>query len=399
MEDASSQRIDTEHTTNAATPPPPQPNSDTKPPKTYSCAACGGTTIFSPEAQALKCIYCGNTTPIKDPSEGQEIRENDFDYWAEKLYEFKGNVQSSSTSSDGFIPQESGDTTALYSVTCKQCGATTSINDEHMARRCPFCGTPLVVEEAQLHRFWTPNYLVPFAFSKNGCSDNFRKWAKGKWFAPNKALAIAKGSSQAFSGVYIPYWTYDAHAEADYYGERGDNQERRDNDGRSRTVTVWHRVSGHVWGDFDDIIIPAVDNPDRGVLLKVKDFPQTAYKTFNHAYLAGFVTQAYTIDFVKGADDAMEEIKAVLTDLAKRAIGGDAQRVKELNIELSDKKFKLLVLPFWLASFRYKEKTYQIVINGYCGTVYGKFPVSGWKIFFTVLVTIGVIVGIYYLFR
>lgn len=345
----------------------------------------------------MKCQYCGGITPIEDTDSG-EIRENDYDYWETRQEEFMQNAaDDTNPPSNTKTDIKNYPSTALYSVKCKQCGATTSVKEEHMAQLCPFCGTPLIIEEAQLCRFWTPNYLIPFTFSQRNCSDSFKKWVKRKWFAPNKALNLGKRTEQQFSGVYIPYWTYDAHAEADYRGQRGEHRTKKDSNGNTHIVTDWYDVSGHIAADFDDILVPAVANLDRNVLMKVNDFPQEAYKPFNHAYLAGFVTEAYTIDFVDGAKDAVQRIHQELTYAAEYDIGGNEQRVTSLDVDITDKTFKLLVLPFWVASFRYNSKTYQIVINGYTGSVYGSFPISGWKIFWLIVFIMGIIALVIYM--
>jgi hypothetical protein len=38
----------------------------------------------------------------------------------------------------------------------------------------------------------------------------------------------------------------------------------------------------------------------------------------------------------------------------------------------------------WLLTYDYGPKKYQVVANGYTGTIAGGYPYSGWKIFFLV---------------
>lgn len=83
--------------------------------------------------------------------------------------------------------------------------------------------------------------------------------------------------------------------------------------------------------------------------------------------------------------------------MVKDDIGGDHQNITTLDITLDDKKFKLLVLPFWIASYRYKEKIYQVVVNGMTGKVYGKSPVSALKVILFILFIIAIIWAIIYL--
>ena len=41
--------------------------------------------------------------------------------------------------------------------------------------------------------------------------------------------------------------------------------------------------------------------------------------------------------------------------------------------------FKLVLLPVWVASYRYGGKEYPVVVNGQTGTVHGQRPQSGLK--------------------
>jgi hypothetical protein len=49
------------------------------------------------------------------------------------------------------------------------------------------------------------------------------------------------------------------------------------------------------------------------------------------------------------------------------------------EIEYRDIKFNQILLPFYLAAFRYEGKTYQLAISGQSGEVEGEYPVVAWK--------------------
>jgi hypothetical protein len=73
--------------------------------------------------------------------------------------------------------------------------------------------------------------------------------------------------------------------------------------------------------------------------------------------------------------------------LIRQDIGGDHQRVDEKKTRYSAITFKHILLPVWLAVYRYNGKTFQILVNGRTGTVAGDRPYSVWKI-------TGLVVGI-----
>ena len=64
---------------------------------------------------------------------------------------------------------------------------------------------------------------------------------------------------------------------------------------------------------------------------------------------------------------------------AKSDIGGDEQRVRRTN-PISDVTFKHILLPVWLAAYKYRGRTFRFVVNGRTGRVQGERPYSAWKI-------------------
>ena len=49
-------------------------------------------------------------------------------------------------------------------------------------------------------------------------------------------------------------------------------------------------------------------------------------------------------------------------------------------------------MPVWLLSYNFREKAYQVVVNGVTGGMAGEYPKSPWKI--ALLVLAAIIVGL-----
>ncbi len=47
--------------------------------------------------------------------------------------------------------------------------------------------------------------------------------------------------------------------------------------------------------------------------------------------------------------------------------------------------FKHVLLPIWMAAYKYNGKSFRFVVNGQTGKVQGERPYSAWKIAFAVL--------------
>jgi len=102
-------------------------------------------------------------------------------------------------------------------------------------------------------------------------------------------------------------------------------------------------------------------------------------------YLAGFDAEGYTVDLAPAHDQAQEEMSWVIHQDVLQDIGGDEQRVDTVDTDWSEETFKHILLPIWLAAYKYNGKSYRFLVNGQTGKVQGERPWSAWKIAFAVL--------------
>lgn len=346
--------------------PPQQPITDALQTK---CSACGGYVHYSPREQKLKCVYCGKTdeldlTPV-------EIEENDFNEWKDK--------------SDDNLDEQ---TQEINEIKCRQCGANTSLAPNTSAAKCVFCGTPLIMNEAAVKRFWQPEYMLPFKVDEKMCRENFNKWIGKKWFIPSK-LKKENISTDTFKGVYLPFWTYDANTQTVYTGERGENrtESSRNDKGEEvkRTVTDWYPTSGEVSVEFDDVLVPAAKSLPPHIMSQLTNFDMMNCVGYRKEFMAGFIAEIYQTDFREGLPIAKQKMEAIIEDKINNDIGGDKQRITRKNILYNDLMFKLLMLPIWISAFRFDGKLYQFVINGRTGQVIGDYPKDKMKVFLVVL--------------
>ena len=73
--------------------------------------------------------------------------------------------------------------------------------------------------------------------------------------------------------------------------------------------------------------------------------------------------------------------EAIRSEVRSR-IGGDTQRIHDIDSRYDAITFKHLLLPVWSLGYRYRTKPHQLVINAVTGEVQGTRPYSFWKIFF-----------------
>ena len=346
------------------------------------CPSCGGFMQYSPAAENLKCVYCGNIVELDKTA--AEIKENDFLYWKDRANESGSN--------------EGAETVETPEIKCRQCGANTTLPPNISAAKCAFCGTPLIVNEASVKRFWQPEYMLPFKITDKESGKNFSKWLSKKWLAPSK-LKKSAVSPDSFKGVYLPFWTYDANTDTDYTGQRGVNRKERYKNQKGemveRTVTDWYNTNGYVKVEFDDVLVPASQTLPASISNELTNWDLNNCVAYRKEFLAGFITEIYQRDFRVSIDDAKKKMEIEIESAIRRDIGGDKQRINSKNVHYKDIKFKHLLLPVWISAFRFKDKVYQFVVNGRTGKVTGQYPKSKAKIV-AIVVAVLAAVAVYF---
>ncbi|WP_282053772.1 DNA helicase PriA [Maribacter luteus] len=342
-----------------------------------SCANCGAELKFKPGSNQLTCEYCGYEEFIEQTKSSFE--ELELEHYLK-------------------VVGENAYTESIDLLHCKNCGANQHVEENYKSLNCVYCGEPLIREDIEKEGWILPGALVPFQLDGKKARSIFKKWVSSIWFAPNN-LKRAALDPEGLRGLYVPYWTFDSNLYAEYQGQRGDyyyetQKVRTKNGTQTRQVrkTRWSRASGTVSGFVDDILINASEKKRREIPAKIAHWNLKELAVFNSKYLAGFVTEKYTISLKDGHHRSFQEAKDIAYNWIRRDIGGDTQRIGHADIKLSDETFKHILLPVYISSYRYSGKEYLFYINGQTGALSGSRPYSFWKIFFLVLFILVVIV-------
>src|SRR5204863_4567816 len=112
-------------------------------------------------------------------------------------------------------------------------------------------------------------------------------------------------------------------------------------------------------------------------------------------FLSGWVVEQYQIDLVAAAQNSRAIMEQKTRALCSAEVPGDTQRNLDVASTFSGQTFKHILVPIWLIAYTYGAKTFQVVVNGYTGSIAGRYPLSWIKITFAVLVAlILVIIGL-----
>lgn len=343
------------------------------------CPSCGAPIKFNPENGNLKCPYCHHEEhiPEADLEADEEVEELDFNA-AEARSSFRWGEEKKL-------------------VICDSCSAELIYDSLKVANVCPYCGSNHVMQ-SYADNSLAPNGIVPFQITLEQANQNFKQWIKGRWFAPNEAKKSAK--ADAFTGIYLPYWTFDSKTASQYTARYGKHRTVYDNDGKARTVTDWYSTRGFYQEFIDDHLVLGSTRYDNHILKKVEPFNVKASKAYKKDYLQGFVAERYSIGLEDGWKIAKSEIHDHLRSQITRhiIIRHRADVVKNLRFSTvhSNITYKYLMLPLWLSTFKYKDQIYQFMVNGQTGKVGGEYPVSAIKVAIAILGFIIVALAFYF---
>ena len=341
----------------------------------YPCSKCGANVEFAPGTTVLQCPYCGAQTPLQPT--GVRVREHAY-------AEFAG------------LPRKPVATLAPHVFQCRGCGAVTE--SDKLSDRCQFCNAPLVADGAEGDMV-TPEAVLPFELDQARLREALRKWASSRWFAPSGLKKVTAAESSR--STYLPHWTYDAYTVSAYQGERGDHYwetETYTENGETKTRQVqrtrWHSVRGMVDHGFDDVLVVGTSKVAPKHLAALEPWPLPSAEAYRPEYLAGHETLRYDVEPEQGLAEAKKTMQTVIQEDCRRDIGGDEQRVHNVDTEYRDLMFKLMLLPVWVACYLHAGKTYNILVNGRTGEVAGERPYSAAKIAAAIVLALLVIAAV-----
>ena len=355
----------------------------------HPCPECAGDAEWNASKQALVCPYCGTTVPWSDGEDPMAAAIVEHD-----LNEALGRSDE----------REHGRDPGKRSVKCESCHAISVFDADRVAQRCDFCGSPAIVPADDLPDTISPESLLPAVIPNSQVRDQLRKWYRSRWWAPNKLKRSAL--TDTLQGIYLPYWTFDAHVDARWTAQSGyhyyETRRVRGANGKTSTRRVrktrWKPSSGNLSHFFDDDPVPATVGLHNSLLRKVEPFPTlTDLKPYDPAYVRGWTVERYQVGLQQASDTSKSQMDQVIHQLCARDVPGDTHRNLQVSSNYQGRTFKHILVPVWLVRYTYGANSFQVVVNGYTGKMAGEYPKSWVKITLAALTVILLILSIMYL--
>ena len=262
-----------------------------------------------------------------------------------------------------------------------------------------------------------PESILRFALDEKQAEAEVRRWLAGLTLAPGKlAEAAVMGPCRA---LFLPFWLFEGEAHADYRGRRGDaapvshipyqtdGQGRRVNargqlidyygrpvdqfgrqlDARGQPVprpehgppVTWTDVAGEVRHFFKHLKVCALSelpSPHAGSL----DWGLKGLEPYRPDAAAGAAVEQADVGVREAEVRARNAIENRLRVLAAGKIGGMRQEVTSCHAYPAELTHRLVLLPVWLTSYTYQDRTYPVALSGDTGSVAGDRPYSKAKL-------------------
>lgn len=326
----------------------------------YKCPCCGGAIAFDSTIQKMKCPYCETEFEMDALADYDEELKNE-------------RADDMSWNTDAGNEWRNGEADGLRSYVCKSCGGEI-VGDESMAATsCPFCGNHIVMMD-QFSGTLKPDCVIPFSLDKNAAKEALKKHYMGKRLLP-KAFKDENHIDEV-KGVYVPFWLFDAEAEADIR-YRATKVRTWSDSSYNYTETRYYAVCRGGSIMFENVPVDGSEKMPDEWMESLEPFDFSKAVDFQTAYLAGFLADKYDVDADKSVARANERIKSSTEDAIAKTVTGYSSVTREAgSIQLHNGRVKYALFPVWILNTTWKGKPYMFAMNGQSGKMVGDLPVD-----------------------
>jgi DNA-directed RNA polymerase subunit RPC12/RpoP len=349
-------------------------------PITYQCPNCGATTRYDVSAGGIACEHCGYTAATKAQQVGTLAESFEF-------------------SLDNLRNAAQGWGVERRELFCDNCGAAIILPENTLTATCPFCASNKVNVRSTINDHLRPWVLVPFKVTAEVTRSRAAEWLGKGWYHP-KELANSAVVDR-FSGIYLPFWTFGARISSRWTAEVGYERTERyydssDNTWKTRTVLDWRRENGDVSITINDLLISGSTHISKLILERLLPFELNDLVTYTPDFLAGWQAHTYDIPLTTAWEEGKNRMRESARQACNKDIPTSHVRNFSMTADFKDETWRFILLPVYIAVYRYENRVYQVMVNGQTATVAGQKPVAWWKIWIAIagLLAPGLILGL-----
>ncbi len=324
----------------------------------YKCPCCGGKIEFNTKGQNMKCPYCDtefDIDAVKDlADESIDDKEDEFSW---------------SPESDGKFCEDDG--MAVYS--CRSCGGEIVCEAVTAASSCPYCGNP-VVFIGNLSGELMPDLVIPFKLDKEAAKEGLKRHLKGKRLLPK--VFKDENRIDEIKGIYVPFWLFDTDADAKIRYRATRTRIWSDSNYNYTETSHYALIrEGNLF--FENVPVDGSQKLDDALMESIEPYDFSEAVDFKTAYLSGFLADKYDVTSSQSEVRANERIKqSTESAFASTAVGYATVIPERSYVKTSSGRVRYALLPVWLMTTKWKDKTYIFAMNGQTGKFVGNLPMD-----------------------
>ena len=259
----------------------------------------------------------------------------------------------------------------LRAYQCPTCGAELICDQTTAATSCPYCGNPSVVP-GQLSGALKPEFVLPFKVEKEAAVAALHKhYGKRNFYLPR--LFRSDNHIEKVQGVYVPFWLFDATVSGEGRYEGQDSVTRREGD-YNVTTTMHYKVERGGTAKFDRVPVDGSKKMPDNYMDALEPFDYSQLKPFSTAFLPGFLADRYDVSAEEASPRMETRCENSLDSLLRRDINHSVVVKERFQAKVDKMEAHYALLPVWMLTTKWRDKTYLFAMNGQTGKFVGELP-------------------------
>jgi hypothetical protein len=274
----------------------------------------------------------------------------------------------------------------LLGFDCRGCGASMTYDARAQALRCAFCGSTDLARQPGTTGREAPTRRVPFVLAVDAAHAAFTAWI-GRGFWRPRALA-KEAHVTALQAVYVPCWVFAARTDTHWVADS--------NQTPAFARADWCPVGGHSEGEVEGVLVLA-----SGVLTSREVDGLVPFDLGSAVpYRREDVGVSAVEDVGLSRRGARPLARSAIDDLERARcaafVPGRSRNV-HVNVLVTDMTGEPVLLPVYVAAYRWRERSFRFLVNGQTGHVIGRAPLSRTKVGLAVVLALAVLALVLFL--
>lgn len=326
----------------------------------FKCPCCGADVEFDSASQKMKCPYCGSEFEM------ESLKQYDEELAADSTSDMQWETGSKNE-------WQEDEVTGMRLYSCQSCGGEIAADENTASSFCPYCGNPVVIK-GSIAGDLKPEFIIPFKLDKKAAEAKFAEHLKGKKLLPK--VFKSQNHIEEIKGIYVPYWLYDAKANA-RMRYKGTKTKFWSDSKYNYTRTSYYAILRQGDIAFEHVPVDGSSNMPDDLMESIEPFDFGEAVPFQSAYFSGYFADKYDRDDKVSADRANERIKKATADSFMQTVTGYSSVVPDGgNITLAGGKTTYAMYPVWILTTKWNNENYLFAMNGQTGKFVGNLPVD-----------------------